>query len=73
MAVTTPSIPLPPAPIRAAKRYLACSSCGYGVSIARTEPPRCPMFGSSAWLPERRQPPRFRGEVEAQGVGSRVS
>ena len=73
MAATTSSIPLPPAPIRAAKRYLACSSCGYGVSIARTEPPRCPMCGSSAWLPERRKPPRPRGEIEAQGRGYRVS
>jgi DNA-directed RNA polymerase subunit RPC12/RpoP len=42
-------LPIPPS-----RLYLSCSTCSYGVSIARDEPARCPMCGSTTWLPERR-------------------
>lgn len=45
------------------RRTHVCKGCGYGISIARSTLPHCPMCRTTAWAPERESVRRMRIEA----------
>jgi len=60
MAVQQPQTP---DPSESGAQSHICEVCGYGISLARTTLPQCPMCRSVAWKPVPHLPPRFRREA----------